>query len=507
VPLPTIGQTNWGQPLNDWLLVGHNAEGVNKNIPPAFNVKDYGATGDGTTNDTTSIQAALNAANAAGGGVVWVPKGTYLCNGLVLYANCSIRGTGWASILKQIPAAADNTYLLSAFGSGTSVANNVTNLGVFDLQLLGRCDTDAFTQYVHLLEFSGCSDVLVDRCLFNKWRGDAICIASNLNGGTSAERHNERIRITNCKFDGGNFNNRNGITVIDGTDIQIDSCFFTNCCFTGMPGAIDIEPNNFAYHRVRNIKVLYNEFDTVAGAAGVVGIFFQMSQAFLTIPMKNIKIVGNTFKNCTNISGPIYIHQVQTPTIATERNNILIADNYMNDNAANPIQSEGVRGLRIDRNFIVNSPMSIAFGYAFKNMDTVFSNNEVCKIGTSGGSVFDIYNVERLRIENNIFDTNGDGFSTGRLVSFSGTATSLSVDYIGNRVVGYASVCSSKVGSHTLTANTNKWEGNDTTLAPVIAHFAKQANLTYSRATETGQDAAIRTALAAAKLITDSTTA
>jgi polygalacturonase len=41
----------------------------------AVNVKDYGATGDGTTDDTTSIQAAINAVTS--GGVVYFPSGTY----------------------------------------------------------------------------------------------------------------------------------------------------------------------------------------------------------------------------------------------------------------------------------------------------------------------------------------------------------------------------------------------------------------------------------------------
>ncbi len=42
-----------------------------------FNVKDYGAKADGSTNDTPAIQAAINAANSAGGGVVEFPSGNY----------------------------------------------------------------------------------------------------------------------------------------------------------------------------------------------------------------------------------------------------------------------------------------------------------------------------------------------------------------------------------------------------------------------------------------------
>jgi hypothetical protein len=46
-----------------------------------FNVEDYGAVHDGGTDDTTAIQDAIDAAAAAGGGVVYFPKGVYLVGG------------------------------------------------------------------------------------------------------------------------------------------------------------------------------------------------------------------------------------------------------------------------------------------------------------------------------------------------------------------------------------------------------------------------------------------
>ena len=47
---------------------------------PQFNVRDFGADGFGTRDDTAAIQAALNAAAAKGGGTVHLPRGRYQCS-------------------------------------------------------------------------------------------------------------------------------------------------------------------------------------------------------------------------------------------------------------------------------------------------------------------------------------------------------------------------------------------------------------------------------------------
>src|SRR5436190_12589855 len=71
-----------------------------------YNVRAYGAVGNGSTDDTTAIQAALNAAGAAGGGIVFLPRGTYkittpalatACLGLYDYV--TLRGAGAKSII------------------------------------------------------------------------------------------------------------------------------------------------------------------------------------------------------------------------------------------------------------------------------------------------------------------------------------------------------------------------------------------------------------------------
>src|SRR6185369_3275835 len=97
-------------------------------------------------------------------------------------------------------------------------------------------------------------------------------------------------------FDGVNFNNRNAITVCDATDLFIEGCYFANCTASGMPGAIDIEPNAVLYSRLRNLNIIRNVFENVGGDAGVIGYFHQTAQASLVTPVQNMTIEGNTIR-------------------------------------------------------------------------------------------------------------------------------------------------------------------------------------------------------------------
>jgi pectate lyase-like protein len=61
-----------------------------------FNVKQYGAKVDGTTDDTVAVQRALDVIRQNGGGVLYIPVGTCLCAGALTYpaGNLVIAGAG-----------------------------------------------------------------------------------------------------------------------------------------------------------------------------------------------------------------------------------------------------------------------------------------------------------------------------------------------------------------------------------------------------------------------------
>lgn len=135
-----------------WFLLAPSGGGVN--------VKAFGATGDGITNDTVAIQAALDS-----GSDIFFPEGTYLCSGLTLTtAQQTIYGNGGYStrLVKRA-----NGVILTITGNAVKVRG---------LTFAGESATPAFT--------GNNVDVTADEVEFincNSYR--AFARALKLNGG------------------------------------------------------------------------------------------------------------------------------------------------------------------------------------------------------------------------------------------------------------------------------------------------------------------------------------
>ena len=64
-----------------------------------FNIANYGAVGDGVATNTAAIQAAIDAASSAGGGIVEVPAGVYLSGPLQMASRIDLRANGTLRML------------------------------------------------------------------------------------------------------------------------------------------------------------------------------------------------------------------------------------------------------------------------------------------------------------------------------------------------------------------------------------------------------------------------
>jgi len=94
-----------------------------------FNVTNYGAIGDGIKDNTTNIQNTIDAANAAGGGIVEFPAGTYLSGPITLESSIDLQ-VDTNAMLQMLP--------LGTYPGGTTNAQTFISCnGIHDVAISG----------------------------------------------------------------------------------------------------------------------------------------------------------------------------------------------------------------------------------------------------------------------------------------------------------------------------------------------------------------------------------
>src|SRR6201996_5338577 len=73
-----------------FIIAGQSAKADNAPVTGSYNVRDYGAKGDGKTLDSKAINRAITAAAQSGGGTVYLPAGNYLSGSIHLMSNISL---------------------------------------------------------------------------------------------------------------------------------------------------------------------------------------------------------------------------------------------------------------------------------------------------------------------------------------------------------------------------------------------------------------------------------
>jgi polygalacturonase len=142
-----------------------------------YNVRDYGAKADQTTNDAPAIQAAIDACTQAGGGDVIVPAGNYRVGSialkshvaLILQSGCILWASPrWEDYKPEIDrrgGPSRNTWLITADGQ-----DDVTLAGTGEIHGLGEGELDRrphpgpelvrhLPHRFNTMKFSGCQDL------------------------------------------------------------------------------------------------------------------------------------------------------------------------------------------------------------------------------------------------------------------------------------------------------------------------------------------------------------
>jgi len=177
-----------------------------------FNVRKYGATGNGKTDDASAIQRAEQAAELAGGGSVYLPSGKYLMNSTVLVgSNIEIYGNGDSTVLmrtntlSQVPAyGADCSTPHPPLGTHRAIFWNRhyncadRNVHLHDFEADGSAITTVPNSV--LLAFSGLVDSTVENITVVNAPQDAMFFR---NGGENLTVANNRILLHNTLWGNG----------------------------------------------------------------------------------------------------------------------------------------------------------------------------------------------------------------------------------------------------------------------------------------------------------------
>ena len=174
---------------------------VQAKLRDTVSVKDFGAVGDGVTDDRAAIQAAINTNKE-----VFVPNGTYnLSASLTMTLNQQIRGESQTlAILKTTAAVNAITVADSAYCKISNLYINGNSIGLAGIKVgLGTtfsafhtiefCDIKNFTSYgIHL---NGTSYVMVDNCFIRDNGGNGI-----YNNLGSPSGYGNANTISNCQI-------------------------------------------------------------------------------------------------------------------------------------------------------------------------------------------------------------------------------------------------------------------------------------------------------------------
>jgi hypothetical protein len=228
----------------------------------------FGAKGDGTTDDTTACQKLLTAMK--GKLAIFDAGKTFYLAGLVIddtsYNNTEVRFDG---TIKMKPDAGASNFGGGWVGLLVKDASGVTlDHPKFD----GNRANMTQREQIFCIGIAGALNLTINDPTFIETRGDCIYVGQSdwlANSASPQNIHIGNIRHANSALDG-----RNTVSIIAGSGIHIESCMARNSGGTVngfiQPGGIDIEPD-FGYEICSDIYI--GPCDITTGGSSGLGVF------------------------------------------------------------------------------------------------------------------------------------------------------------------------------------------------------------------------------------------
>lgn len=208
------------------------------------NVKSFGASGSGQTDETEFIQRAIDFQSQRGGGKIYFPKGTYLVDAMksvILKDNIDLVFEKGA-VLQALPNNGEIYEVLELRD-----VKNVNILGFLEIRGERDSHLGSTGQWGFGISIRGSNNINVENVKISDCWGDGIYI-----GSTPKQNYNRNINIINPIL---NNNRRQGISVISAIDLNIINAVITNTNGTPPQSGIDIEPNDNK-EQLKNINII-----------------------------------------------------------------------------------------------------------------------------------------------------------------------------------------------------------------------------------------------------------
>lgn len=204
---PAMVRTNLGfTPSTGSSLSGHIATGtgavattVQTKLRESVSVKDFGAVGDGVTNDTVAIQAAMN----SGHGHIYFPKGNYLFsqinvpNTVHMISGDGAGATIWTctGAITAFQAWINLNAITGIEIFGFSVSQNKTTYALnatfnTDVCIQGHFHDIRWTEAgFYAIYMAGCADITIENCVVvahadGAFRAEAVCVRIKIIGNS-----------------------------------------------------------------------------------------------------------------------------------------------------------------------------------------------------------------------------------------------------------------------------------------------------------------------------------